>query len=181
VGFYKRPRPYGRYGRFGDVVEAQDAVNAASAKVQSIQVERQNQVKLIAFTRTALNKCSDFSAAALFTAGASVAVCVAEQQTALGQREGQLAQIDLRLNTAKGELAAAQALLSQARSQAANPSIDVPSSGSAGAGGSGSSYATSDGGLFGGGGSMFSNPLVIGGGVLVLGIGAALLMRKKNA
>ena len=57
------------------------AVRSAQAKVAALQVARKNQVNLIAFTKTALNKCSDFSAAALFTAGASVAVCVAEQPT----------------------------------------------------------------------------------------------------
>ncbi len=181
MGFYSR---YGRrgYGRFGDVAEAQDAVAAAQAKVASITVERANQVKLIAFTKTALNKCSDFSAAALFTAGASVAVCVAEQQTALGQREGQLAQIDLRLSTAKGELAAAQQALMAARNQAASMPSDVVVD-TYGVGVP-STVGYSSGAMTGSGGGglmdMLSNPLVIGGGVAVLALGAYLAFGKKG-
>ncbi len=170
----------GRYGAFGDVTEAQDAVNAANAKLKKIQLDRANQLKLIAFTQKALNDCLQPSAGAIFTAGVSVAICVAEQETALGQRKGQLGQIDLQLNTAKGELAAAKQALIDARAVAESaPPEDASLPSSGGGGGSISPTGSSSSFLSSGGGkSLLSNPLVLGGGALVLALGAFLAFRK---
>ncbi len=181
-------------GGFGDAVEAQDlisvaqeAVNVATDKLKRLQTERANQVKLIDFTVQAQKDCTDpgkdagKTAAAFFTAGGSVAVCLAEQSTALGQRRGVLGQIDLQIGTAKSELQIAKANLTRAKEQAAivaaRPPEDnyVPPVGGSTAGGAIVADYSSSGSS---GGSLLSNPLVLGGGALVVIIGAYLLTRR---
>ncbi len=187
-------------GGFGDAAAAQEmvsiaqeAVNAATDKLKRLQTERANQVKLIDFTIQAQKDCTDpgkdagKTAAAFFTAGASVAVCLAEQSTALGQRRGVLGQLDLQIGTLKSELQIAKDALKRAKEQAViveslpPEEVFVPTAGggsiSAGAGGSSSGSSGGGGGIK----SMLTNPLVLGGGALVVILGAFMLTRKSSS
>lgn len=185
MSFYSRGyRGYHRYGAFGDVASAQEAVQAAQAKVADLQSKVKNQEQLIQFTYQAQKNCTDGDGWTIFSnvvsGGATAAVCLAEQTTALNQRKGVLGQLQLQLNTAKAELAQAQIAFSQAKSQAASMPADVPVNQNAAGVDSMVGYTgTGSAMTIGGGGSLLSNPLVIGGGVLaLLGLGVVLFKSR---
>lgn len=195
MGFYGRSSAqrrhirYGGFGAFGDVVEAQEAVNIAQGKLNNLLTQEKAQQLLIDFTLRAQKNCNEDGGnivGGIFTLGASVAICLAEQTTALGQRRGQMGQIKVQIVQAKGDLMNAQAAFTAAKAQAASaPPADMTgTSGSIDVGGGqvgSSSRAASSGGGSGRGGisSLLSNPLVLGGGALVfVGLGALLLRGK---
>ena len=176
----------GRYGAFGDVSEAEEAVRVAEAKVAKATADLNKQKKLVAFTQNALRECTARpTAVAFLTAGASIAVCVAEQETALGQRKGVLGQFELILSEAREELKAAKAALAAARIQEQEappeelPEV-TPTGGGPGPGPTGGprpapkSIASSAGGLF-------DSPLKIAMVTLPVLGGLAYVMMRKPA
>ncbi len=171
-------------GGFGDVDEATEAVRLAQVKVDKAQADLNKQKKLIKFTEDALRKCTAGpTAVAFLTAGASVAVCVAEQETALGQRRGVLGQFELILSEAKDELKAAKAALAQAKSvPVEEESIPDPIAVTNNGGGGGPRITSTAKTSTSGSGGMFSNPLMIAVvAVPVLGGIAWMLTRKKSS
>lgn len=178
----------GRYGAFGDVDEAQAAVDAAQLKVSKAQADVNKQKKLITFTQDALRQCTAGpTAVAFLTAGASVAVCVAEQETALGQRKGVLGQFDLILSSAKDELKDALTALAQAKAQAREvPPEEEPVITTTHVDSSGNTvtvpHTSTSSSAKGGSGGMFSNPMMIAAvAVPVLGVLAYVMTRRKSA
>lgn len=130
MSFYgSRALKLGRYGSFGDVGEAKDALNAAKAKVEAAKVKVANQKKLVAYTQLSLKKCVEGEGQIvgnILSGGVSAAICIADQNNQLGQRNGILVQFEAELESAKAEVKNAQAALAQAQDAAAAPPTGEP-------------------------------------------------------
>ncbi len=184
---------YSRYGAFGDVSDAQDALTKANAAVATLKAKIKAQVKLVAFSEKALKNCSEEAGniiMGLATAGAGTLVCIAAQQTALGQRKGVLAAYENDLELAQAEVANAKIALAQAKADALAPPIDdvvvdpvvvVDSNGTVTPRPTVTSTSTAKASGAASGGGMFSNPLMLAAiGIPVVGGLLYVLTRRRS-